>query len=97
MRRFAAVDASEEAPELWRHWSVDLSFVPDGGESIAAMAARVRKACEELWEEAAFSDVIVVCAGSSVGMRDHTAGSERPQAGTAVPTTGLVGEYAHTL
>ena len=50
----------EEAPELWKHWSVDLSFVPDGGESIAAMAARVRKACEDLWEEAAFSDVIVV-------------------------------------
>ena len=50
----------DEAPELWKHWSVDLSFVPDGGESIAAMAARVRKACEELWEEAAFTDVIVV-------------------------------------
>jgi broad specificity phosphatase PhoE len=50
----------EEAPELWKNWSVDLSFVPEGGESIAAMAARVRKACDELWEEAAFSDVIVV-------------------------------------
>lgn len=50
----------EEAPELWKQWSLDLSYVPDGGESIAAMAARVRKACDELWEEAALEDVVVV-------------------------------------
>ena len=50
----------EEAPELWKQWSADLSYVPKGGESIAAMAARVRKACDELWEEAAADDVVVV-------------------------------------
>ena len=50
----------EEAPELWKQWSADLSYVPKGGESIAAMAARVRKACDELWEEAAAHDVVVV-------------------------------------
>lgn len=50
----------EEAPELWKQWSSDLSYVPDGGESIATMAARVRKACDELWDEAAVEDVVVV-------------------------------------
>lgn len=50
----------DEAPDLWKRWSVDLSFVPEGGESIAAMAARVRKACEEMWPEAASTDVVVV-------------------------------------
>jgi probable phosphoglycerate mutase len=50
----------EEAPELWKQWSTDLSYVPEGGESIATMAARVRKACDELWEEAALEDVVVV-------------------------------------
>lgn len=50
----------EEAPELWKQWSLDLSYVPEGGESIAGMAARVRKACDELWEEAAVDDVVVV-------------------------------------
>jgi broad specificity phosphatase PhoE len=50
----------EAAPELFREWAADLSFVPEGGESIAAMSARVRKACEELWEEASTTDVVVV-------------------------------------
>lgn len=50
----------DEAPELWRHWSADLSYTPEGGESLAAMAGRVRKACEEIWLEAAETDVVVV-------------------------------------
>jgi broad specificity phosphatase PhoE len=50
----------EEAPELWKQWAVDLSYAPEGGESISAMSARVRKACEELWQEAAVTDVVVV-------------------------------------
>jgi broad specificity phosphatase PhoE len=53
----AAVDA---APELWRHWSHDTGFVPDGGESLQALGRRVRQACDELWPEAAERDVIVV-------------------------------------
>ena len=50
----------DEASELWRHWSTDLSFTPEGGESISSMSARVRKVCEGLWDEAASSDVVVV-------------------------------------
>jgi broad specificity phosphatase PhoE len=71
----------EEAPELWKQWSADLSYVPDGGESIAAMAARVRKACDELWEEAAVEDIVVVSHVSpikaavawAIGAGDETA------------------------
>lgn len=50
----------EEAPELWRNWSKDLSYVPEGGESLSAMSERVRAACEELWPEASTEDVVVV-------------------------------------
>jgi broad specificity phosphatase PhoE len=53
----AAVDA---APELWRQWGRDTGFVPEGGESLRTLGARVRQACEELWPEAADRDVIVV-------------------------------------
>jgi broad specificity phosphatase PhoE len=49
-----------DAPDLWKNWSVDLSYVPEGGESISAMSARVRKACEDLWEEAVSADIVVV-------------------------------------
>jgi broad specificity phosphatase PhoE len=53
----AAVDA---APELWRRWSLDTGFVPDGGESLRALGERVRRACDELWPEVIDEDVIVV-------------------------------------
>lgn len=50
----------EEAPELWRGWAKDLTFAPEGGESLAAVSRRVRGACEDLWSEASESDVVVV-------------------------------------
>lgn len=50
----------EEAPELWRGWAKDLSFAPEGGESLAAVSERVRAACGDLWEEASETDVVVV-------------------------------------
>jgi broad specificity phosphatase PhoE len=73
--------ALEEAPELWKQWSVDLSYVPEGGESIASVAARVRKACDEIWHEAAAEDVVVVSHVSpikaavawAIGAGDETA------------------------
>jgi broad specificity phosphatase PhoE len=52
-----AVDA---AAELWRQWGRDISFTPDGGESLSALGVRVRQACEELWPEATERDVVVV-------------------------------------
>lgn len=50
----------EAVPELWQHWGQDVDFIPGGGESLAAVGARVREACAELWEEAAAHDVVVV-------------------------------------
>lgn len=52
--------AAEAAPELWREWSRDIGFVPEGGESLAAVGARVRAACEDLWFDAVAGDVVVV-------------------------------------
>ena len=48
------------AGQLWDRWSVDLSYRPPGGESLADVGARVRRACEDLWEEASTCDVVVV-------------------------------------
>jgi broad specificity phosphatase PhoE len=46
--------------DLWREWGNDLAYTPEGGESIAAMGARIRAACDSLWDEAAVQDVVVV-------------------------------------
>jgi broad specificity phosphatase PhoE len=50
----------DAVPELWRKWGRDVGFVPEGGESLAAVGSRVRAACEDLWAEAAERDVVVV-------------------------------------
>jgi len=52
--------AGEVGAEVWDRWRVDADFVPAGGESLTAMAARVWQACEDLAEEAAHHDVVVV-------------------------------------
>jgi broad specificity phosphatase PhoE len=44
----------------WRAWRDDPAHVPAGGESIAAVGARVRAACRELAGAAADGDVVVV-------------------------------------
>jgi broad specificity phosphatase PhoE len=46
--------------EMWSAWRSDPSFVPDGGESLSAVAARVAEACMSLAEEARSSDIVVV-------------------------------------
>jgi broad specificity phosphatase PhoE len=51
----------DEVPAaLWTKWDHDTSWAPEGGESLAQVGARVRNACEELWEEACDRDVVVV-------------------------------------
>lgn len=45
---------------VWERWRADSTFVPPGGESLAALGERVRAACEELATEAAERDVVVV-------------------------------------
>ena len=44
----------------WAHWRADPDFVPEGGESLAALDRRVRGACEDLAELASRSNVVVV-------------------------------------
>ena len=51
----------EEVPAtLWSKWDADPSWTPEGGESLTAVGARVRDACEDLWAEARDRDLIVV-------------------------------------
>jgi broad specificity phosphatase PhoE len=50
-----------DVPEdVWARWRADPHFSPAGGESLAALGARVRGACEELLAEVADTDVVVV-------------------------------------
>ncbi|GAA5152813.1 histidine phosphatase family protein [Pseudonocardia eucalypti] len=44
----------------WLTWREDPDFVPAGGESLTEVCARVHEACEELAEDAARRDVVVV-------------------------------------
>ena len=48
------------AAELWEGWDRDLAYQPEGGESLAELGRRVRRACDDLWQEAAEVDVVVV-------------------------------------
>lgn len=59
---YGIFDGSEltAAADLWKGWDADLDYRPPGGESLAALGRRVRGACEELWEEACSTDVVVV-------------------------------------
>jgi broad specificity phosphatase PhoE len=52
-----AADLDERS---WHRWKQDPHFVPAGGESVAAVCSRVRKACLDLADDAAQRDVIVV-------------------------------------
>jgi broad specificity phosphatase PhoE len=54
------VSAASVPDELWRRWAADPDHVPAGGESVAAVGARVRAACDDLVDEVATSDVAVV-------------------------------------
>jgi len=46
--------------EEWAAWRSDVTWAPEGGESMAALGERVRAACGSLAEEAADRDVVVV-------------------------------------
>jgi broad specificity phosphatase PhoE len=50
-----------DVPEdFWDAWRNDASIAPDGGESLAAVGARVRAACDDLTDAAAGENVVVV-------------------------------------
>lgn len=46
--------------DLWSRWRADVTLAPAGGESLAAVGARVRDACAGLVDQATESDVVVV-------------------------------------
>lgn len=48
------------ATDLFREWGRDIGFVPEGGESLVSLGARVRAACADLWPDAVANDVVVV-------------------------------------
>jgi broad specificity phosphatase PhoE len=52
--------ASALDAEGWRAWRDDPAHVPAGGESVAAVGARVRAACRDLTTAAGSGDVVVV-------------------------------------
>jgi broad specificity phosphatase PhoE len=46
--------------DVWERWRADCHFVPAGGESLAAVGARVREACVALSAAVTEADVVVV-------------------------------------
>jgi len=46
--------------EAWSRWKQDPGYVPEGGESLAALDVRVRAACADIAEQASRSNVVVV-------------------------------------
>lgn len=57
---YDGLELSSVPAELWESWRADLSWVPEGGESLTSVALRVGSALDQLWEEALESDVVVV-------------------------------------
>ena len=49
---YEGVPHAEVPSEAWRRWREDPAFVPEGGESLAALDMRVRAACDDLAERA---------------------------------------------
>ena len=47
-------------PGFWDAWRADPSLAPPGGESLSAVGARVRAACDDLVDAATDADVVVV-------------------------------------
>lgn len=57
---------AEVGAVTWDAWRNDPHFVPEGGESLAHLGARVWQACDDLRDDAAERDVIVVAHVSPI-------------------------------
>ncbi len=57
---YEGVPHADVPSEIWDLWRRDPTFVPEGGESLAALDARVRAVCDELVERAREQTVVVV-------------------------------------
>lgn len=51
---------TDVSADTWAQWRSDIDYVLGGGESLAAVGARVRQACTDLAEEARTHDIVVV-------------------------------------
>jgi broad specificity phosphatase PhoE len=63
---FDGLGAGDVPADTWAAWRADAGWAPEGGESLAALGARVRSACKSLAEEARERDVVVVTHVSPV-------------------------------
>ena len=52
------VPLRDVSPAVWAQWRADPTFIPAGGESLAALGVRVREACRELLDEIRDHDVV---------------------------------------
>lgn len=57
---YEGVPHADTPSEVWNTWRDDPSFVPEGGESLTDIDARVRSACDELVDRAADRTVAIV-------------------------------------
>ncbi|BAN02212.1 histidine phosphatase family protein [Ilumatobacter coccineus] len=57
---YEGVPHADVPSEVWNTWLNDFDFVPDGGESLSTLDARVRGACDDLIERAVDQNIVVV-------------------------------------
>ena len=57
---YEGVPHADVPSEVWQTWRNDFSYVPEGGESLAALDERVRGACDDLVERSANQNGLVV-------------------------------------
>lgn len=57
---YEGVPHADVPSEVWQTWRNDYSYVPEGGESLAALDSRVREACNDLVERGAKENIVVV-------------------------------------
>ncbi|MFN2505560.1 MAG: histidine phosphatase family protein [Acidimicrobiales bacterium] len=67
--------------EIWAAWQADTDYAPPGGESLAAVAARVSEACDELVADASRRNVVVVTHVSPIKAAVAWVLSAPPQVG----------------
>jgi alpha-ribazole phosphatase len=57
---FEGTPHTDVPAEVWQRWRADAHYTPEGGESLAALDARVRAACDDLLARAETENVVVV-------------------------------------
>jgi alpha-ribazole phosphatase len=58
--KYEGASHTDVPSEVWNMWRKDPDFVPEGGESLSMLDARVRPACAALIDRARLGNVVVV-------------------------------------